>query len=421
MSEIHDRPGGPTAGSRAPRRRILVSAVAAAIIGSLVLGACGSAEPAAKPTPTPPSSSPYVKDDGLDDLFADSDDDLIPDRIQQALGEDGKHDTCATKVCKKRAEGEVANLARIVRGTSTMIILDSSGSMAAKTKSGQTRMAAAKKAVRDYVANSPKSTEKLGLMVYGHTGSNQRSDRKESCQGIQTLENIGDLNEGNVDGALDRFEPTGWTPLAKSVREAAKAFEDQNGRTNRIIVVTDGIEECGGNAKAEARKIRRSGVGVKLDVVGLGVEKGKGDSQLAKIAGVTGGRYSSVDDAADLEAYFDKELASWVGAAKVADCIAKGLGPYANCQTARWERAQRAMRDEVTELRADGKTVAANQLEQRLVDTTNYFASTLTTKGAAAIKAFRSDNPDVKRIQEHLEKSADGRAALKDLGEPCRP
>ncbi|MQA80425.1 MAG: VWA domain-containing protein [Streptosporangiales bacterium] len=420
MSEIHDRHADPAAGSRTPRRRLLVSSVVAAIIGSLVLGACGGAEPATQPTPTPPSSSPYVEDDGLDDLFADSDDDLIPDRIQQALGEDGSEDTCATKVCRKKAEAEVANLARIVRGTSTMIILDSSGSMAAKTKSGQTRMAAAKKAVRDYVANSPKSTEKLGLMVYGHTGSNQRSDRKESCQGIQTLEEIGDLNEGNVDGALDRFEPTGWTPLAKSVREAAKAFKEQNGRTNRIIIVTDGIEECGGNAKAEARKIRRSGIGVKLDVVGLGVEKGKGDSQLSKIAGVTGGRYSSVDDAADLQAYFDKELASWVGAAKVADCIAKSLGPYANCQAQRWEQAQRAIRNEVTTLRAEGKTRAANQLEQRLVDTSTYFASTLTTTGAAAIKAFRSDNPDVKRIQEHLKRTSDGRAALEHVGEPCR-
>lgn len=420
MSEIPDRQAGPTAGGRTPRRRLLVSSVVAAIIGSLVLGACGPSEPTAKPTPTPPSSSPYAEDDGLDDLFADSDDDLIPDRIQQALGENGSEDTCTTKVCQKQVESDVANMARIVRGTSTMIILDSSGSMAAKTKGGQTRMAAAKKAIRDYVANSPKSTEKLGLMVYGHTGSNQRSDRKESCQGIQTLENIGELNDGNVDGALDRFEPTGWTPLAKSVREAAKAFEDQNGRTNRIIVVTDGIEECGGNAKAEARKIRRSGVGVKLDVVGLGVEKGKGDSQLAKIAGVTGGKYSAVDDAADLKAYFDKELSSWVGAAKVADCISKNLAPYANCQAQRWERAQRAMRNEVTELRADGKKVAANQLEQRMVETSNYFASTLTTKGAEAIRAFRSDNPDVKKIQEHLKSSSDGRATLKRLGDPCR-
>lgn len=403
-------------------RRVLVASVAFAATGTLVLGACqgGGEEPKAKPSSSTSSSAAAAEADGLDDLFADDDGDGIPNRIQKSIGEDGTKDVCASKVCKTQEQSQNAALAKIVRGTSTMIILDSSGSMVSKTSDGQTRMAAAKKAIRNYVANSPKSTERLGMMVYGQEGSNQRKDRPESCRKIDTLQPIGDLTKSNVSGTLSEFEPTGWTPIARSLAEASKKFDNERNRVNKIIVVTDGMEECGGDPQAEARKLRRSGFNVSIDVVGMGVSKdAPAKKQLTGIADAGGGRFTAVNDTKGMESYFNQVLASWVATAKVGDCVSKHFPDYSACQALRWQKAQPKMNAEIQKLRDDGQSVPADQLEQRTTEAGQYFLTTLTTRGLSAAQDFTPSSDEVKQIEKHLEKSADGRAALERTKVPC--
>lgn len=422
MPELSRGSAGRPARAGRRRRALLVPAVFA-VLGSLVLGACGAGEPTAKPSSSSPSPSPSptVEDDGLDDLFADADADGIPDRIQKAMGENAGTDVCASKVCNAQAKSQHAAMARIVRGTSTMIILDSSGSMVGKTKDGQTRMAAAKKAIRNYVDSSPESTERLGMMVYGQAGSNQRKDRRESCGKIETLQSIGDLSRSNVGGALNRFEPTGWTPLAASLRAAAKQFEAERNRVNRIIVVTDGVEECGGNPQAEARKLRRSGFNVKIDVVGLGVPKNSSTGgQLNGVADVSGGKFIVVNDSAGMESYFDQLLAQWVATAKLGDCVAKNFVDYSGCQALRWQKARKKLDAEVGKLRDQGKDVPADQLQERIDEAGEYYLTTLATRGLDAAQGFTPDSAEVRRIERHLEETADGRAALTVANTPCR-
>lgn len=401
---------------RRPGRRLLVSTVAFAVAGALVLGGCSrvgsGAENSPSPTPSRTSSSAGGQDDGLDAYFIDSDGDGIPDEIQQAIGETDGVDSCASKVCGDAAKDHDASMARIIRGTSTMIILDSSGSMRAKTKDGQTRMAAAKKAIRDYVDNSPSSTEKLGLMVYGQAGSNRRSDRAMSCKRIKTVKPIGGLNKGNVADALAPYSPRGWTPLASSLKDAAKQFKD-SGTVNRVVVVTDGIEECGGNPKAEARILRRSGLNVRIDVVGLGVHRGGGSAQLASVAKVAGGTFTAVDDTAGLEDFFDNLLAQWVATANLSSCVADHFVDYSTCQAVRWQKARKAMQSEVDGLRAKGDGTAAEQLQTRINDTSTYYLTTLATHGLAEAQKFTPNSAEVKRIKAYLAKSGShGRAAL---------
>ncbi|MGH3097249.1 MAG: VWA domain-containing protein [Streptosporangiales bacterium] len=409
-------------------RRIVSTSAAVLALGGLVLTGCTQQRPQADPsassspssptlsTPTPSSTAAeaYAKDDGLDEWFNDRDHDFVPDKVQQEMGENGAVDPCASKVCKSQSAKQAHGIARIIRGTSTMIILDSSGSMAARTKDGQTRMAAAKKAVRGYVQNAPGSAERLGLMVYGQVGSNSKADKAKSCKGIKTLESIGDLNRHNVGRNLKRFEPTGWTPLAGSLRAAAKEFDGQKSRVNRIVVVTDGIEECGGNPKAQSRKLNRSGFNVQIDVVGLGVEDHSSRAKLANVADVSGGSFTAVDTTAELESYFDQLLAQWVVTAKLGRCVANHFASYSSCQAVRWQKAQQKMQAEASKLRSQGNAMAADRIEQRVTAGGTYFLTTLATRGVTAAEDLSPDSPDIKRIQRHLRDSgAHGRAALR--------
>lgn len=423
MPEYRDQKKAIAPTGRTPGRRLLVSTVAFAVAATLLLGACSRVGSGAQQSPSPSPSSTSAssssgQDDGLDAYFIDSDGDGIPDRIQQAIGEKNGVDSCASKVCTAAADHNVS-MARIIRGTSTMIILDSSGSMRAKTKDGQTRMAAAKKAIRDYVDHSPSSTEKLGLMVYGQAGSNRRSDRAMSCRKIKTVKPVGRLNKGNVADALDPYTPRGWTPLAASLKDAAKQFGD-TGRVNRVIVVTDGIEECGGNPKAEARMLRRSGLNVRIDVVGLGVHSGHGSAQLAGVAKIAGGTFTAVNDTAGLEKYFDDLLGQWVATANLSGCVADHFVDYSTCQAVRWQKARKAMQSEVDKLRSQGDGTAAEQLQTRINDTSTYYLSTLATHGLSEARQFTPSSAEVKRIKAYLANSGShGRAVLRSADYGC--
>lgn len=410
------------------RRRVVSTSAAVLALGGLVLTGCTQERPGADPsstssspsgkaasTPTPSNTAAkgYANDDGLDAWFNDRDHDFIPDKVQTGMGENGAVDPCASKVCKSQSAHQTHGIARIVRGTSTMIILDSSGSMAARTKDGKTRMAAAKKAVRGYVTNAPSSTERLGLMAYGQVGSNRKADKARSCKGIKTLEGIGHLNRHNVGKNLSRFEPTGWTPLSGSLQAAAKQFHGQKSRVNHIIVVTDGIEECGGHPKAMSRKLNRSGFNVKIDVVGLGVHDNASRAKLSGVANVSGGKFTAVDTTAELESYFDQLLAQWVVTAKLGKCVSDHFASYSSCQAVRWQKAQKKMQNEVSRLRGQGKAKAADEIEQRVTDGGTYFLTTLATHGVTAAEDLSPNSPDIKRIQRHLRNSGShGRAAL---------
>ncbi|MBO0830176.1 MAG: VWA domain-containing protein [Streptosporangiales bacterium] len=417
MPEYRDETSAIAPAGRKGGRRLLVSTVAFAVAGALLLGACGKAGSGAQDSPSPSPSQTFStssagRDDGLDAYFVDSDGDGIPDKIQQAIGETNGVDSCASKVCAGAAKDHNASMARIIRGTSTMVILDSSGSMQAKTHDGQTRMSAAKKAIRDYVDNSPSSTEQLGLMVYGQAGSNRRSDRAVSCRQIKTVKPIGQLNKANVAGALAPYSPHGWTPLAASLKDAAKQFADA-GTVNRVVVVTDGIEECGGNPKAEARMLRRSGLNVRIDVVGLGAPKGHGSAQLASVAKVAGGTFTAVNDTAGLERYFDDLLGQWVATANLSSCVADHFVDYSSCQAVRWQKARKAMRSEVDKLRSQGDGTAADQLQTRINDTSTYYLTTLATHGLSEAKKFTPSSAEVKQIKAYLADSGShGRAVL---------
>jgi hypothetical protein len=235
--------------------------------------------------------------------YEDSDNNGAPDFIESDLGYSPTEDDClAASGCSSPALQQGLEL--VERRNNTLLMLDSSGSMAGSA-GGVTKMIAAKRSIARYVTGLPTAI-KLGFLVFGHKGSNTKAGKPESCRGIDVLEPIGRLSFRNVDNILGRFEPTGWTPIAASLNEARREFQGRQGDRNRIILVTDGIETCGGDPVAAARRLHGAGIEVVIDVVGFDIPSETDARALRRIAEVTGGRYRDARTAADLQRYFDQ-------------------------------------------------------------------------------------------------------------------
>lgn len=127
------------------------------------------------------------------------------------------------------------------------IILDSSGSMAA-TVGNKSRMKLAKESILNFVKDLPEESN-VGLRVYGFKGSNAVSDKKLSCGSNELVYGLKPYDEAGFKKALDKFSPTGWTPLAKAIELAQNdlsAFKGEK-NTNIIYIVSDGVETCDGD------------------------------------------------------------------------------------------------------------------------------------------------------------------------------
>jgi Ca-activated chloride channel family protein len=175
-------------------------------------------------------------------------------------------------------------------GSETMVILDASGSMWG-IAGGQTKIASARTAVRSLLEAWP-TDRKLGLMAYGHR-------RKGDCSDIETIAPVGGIDAAALAGAVDRLNPKGKTPIAASLTKAAEDLKSNETRAT-IILVSDGIETCGGDPCAVAKALEESGVDFTAHVIGFDVSDPAAKAQLRCIADVSGGIYRDAEDGAGL-------------------------------------------------------------------------------------------------------------------------
>lgn len=179
------------------------------------------------------------------------------------------------------------------------LILDASGSMAGAA-GGQSKLAAAQDVLTDFVGNLPASAN-VALRVYGHKGSNSEADKAASCQGSELLMPFQPLDQAAFTSAIRSFKPTGWTPIALSLQRASDDFASltSDNATNMIILVSDGIETCGGDPVAAARALHESDIGAIVHIVGFDVDA-KAAAQLKSAAKAGGGNYYDAHNAAEL-------------------------------------------------------------------------------------------------------------------------
>jgi len=174
------------------------------------------------------------------------------------------------------------------------IVVDASRSMWGRMD-GEPKMAVAKEILQDVSYWFPEDLD-LALRAYGSTSPSNNND----CADSTLLVPFGDENREPIRQAIDALRPLGQTPIAFALNEAARDFGSlQNDRA--LVLVTDGIESCGGDPVQAAQQLREQGIMVHLIGFGLGSAADEDTASLQAVAHASGGRYVTAGSAEELK------------------------------------------------------------------------------------------------------------------------
>lgn len=106
----------------------------------------------------------------------------------------------------------------------------------------------------------------LALRVYGH----QKPFPPQDCNDTRLEVPFAPKNAKKIQHRLKTIVPKGTTPIASSLEKAGGDFPECDRCRNIIILITDGIEECGGDPCAVSRSLQKKGVVLKPFIIGIG-------------------------------------------------------------------------------------------------------------------------------------------------------
>lgn len=169
----------------------------------------------------------------------------------------------ALTVAKAQKEEKPPKITRI------LLIMDASGSMTDKWE-GRPRIDIAKEIISKLV-DSLKIVPnlELALRVYGH----QWDKRYNNCKDTKLEVPFKKGNFDAIKAKIKTIEPKGTTLIANSLQQSADDFpEDKNSR-NVIILITDGIEACGGDPCALSIALQKKRIFLKPFIIGIGADE----------------------------------------------------------------------------------------------------------------------------------------------------
>lgn len=193
-------------------------------------------------------------------------------------------------------EGDL--LAQPKNARQILFIFDASGSMWGKLDNS-TKIQVAKETMEKFAVNIP-ADAKVGLIAYGHHSASD-------CNDIELLLPVAPFDKTAFNAKIKALNPKGKTPIARSITKALEAISSIAGPVT-IILVSDGLETCDGNACQVVKDARSEGIMITMHVVGFGIAE-KDLSPLECIAQAGGGRYFSANNAGELSDALEKTVA----------------------------------------------------------------------------------------------------------------
>ncbi len=150
--------------------------------------------------------------------------------------------------------------------TRILFILDASRSMSGKWQ-GDRKFGIAR-TVLSRVLDSLKTVEntEVALRVYGHLKHYPPQD----CNDTKLEVPFAPDNAERIKFALKQIVPKGTSPIAASLARAKTDFPDCENCRNIVILITDGIEECGGDLCEVSAILQKKGIILKPFIIGIG-------------------------------------------------------------------------------------------------------------------------------------------------------
>jgi len=146
-----------------------------------------------------------------------------------------------------------------------LFIYDGSGSMWGALD-GQTKKEIAADVLSTTIGQLA-DEQQIGLIAYGHR-------TKGDCDDIEYLVDLNNQSKELVTQSVKKINPTGKTPLARSLRLAIDDLAKNNIQAT-IILITDGIESCDGDLCRTVQEAKSNGISFKLHIVGFGLKEGE--------------------------------------------------------------------------------------------------------------------------------------------------
>lgn len=178
-----------------------------------------------------------------------------------------------------------------------LILLDASSSMLLNVQ-GQQKMGIAKRATSRF-ASTIGMRDDISLVVYGHAGTQNQSDKELSCTTIEEVYPMGAFNAKDFKEAVDSVQAKGWTPLAEAIKYAREYTVNTTGKLT-VYIVSDGAETCGGDPIAEAMAFAEGNLTGQVNIIGFDVDS-EGEKQLKAVAEAGKGEYISAKTIDELD------------------------------------------------------------------------------------------------------------------------
>ncbi|MCH9650004.1 MAG: VWA domain-containing protein [Deltaproteobacteria bacterium] len=179
-----------------------------------------------------------------------------------------------------------------------VLILDASGSMWGQIQ-GENKIVIARQVLDQVVDGLPEGAP-VGVVAYGHR-------REGDCDDIETVLPVTPLDRASLKAKIQALNPKGKTPITAAVQQAFSALEGQSGGAT-VILLSDGLETCGGDPCAAVRSAKEDGIDFVLHVVGFDVAK-EDVSSLECAAQAGGGLFLTAENAAQLSEALEAAVA----------------------------------------------------------------------------------------------------------------
>lgn len=199
----------------------------------------------------------------------------------------------------------------------TIVVFDGSGSMWGRIDGDrQARFVVVREALRKSLAAPPAGT-RLGMLSFGYR-------RQADCSDVGVLAPLDTLTAENMTerimAPLEKINPKGKGPLTAAIREAARTI----GRTagpRSLVVVHDGLDNCGLNPCDAVNEVREAAPGVAIHVLAIGLDE-EDAKKYQCLATATGGTHHEARSAPDVAPAIEAMTRLALGTAPAAPAAA---------------------------------------------------------------------------------------------------
>ena len=189
-------------------------------------------------------------------------------------------------------------------GAALEVIFDCSNSMNAPL-GGVAKINLARQALFHLTDTLGKTDLQVGLRLFGHDRNIDREDRVKGCTNSELVIPIAADTIGQIRARIPSLTAWGRTPIAYSLEQAGSDLNPHLENSPMILLISDGLESCGGDPVKSILALRDRGVKVRAFVIGFDISADE-RAALEQIAAAGDGRYYDAANYGELLRAFDQ-------------------------------------------------------------------------------------------------------------------